>query len=165
MVKTAFISTAFPNNNRFGKLGGKFHDCSTDHYITHEAAKQYNFPGQEVESEVEGIGGIDQVIATTIYAVTVYDLRGGEHEYQCYCLDKIASADVPDQESYKQICSKFGVKPADVRKSRNIDLLISLRASAHHPNKIKSIGHMTLYDGVFGNVLGGMDSNLLLKES
>ena len=80
-------------------------------------------------------------------------------------LNKITSADVPDQESYKQICSRFGVKPADVRKSRNIDLLISLRASAHHPNKIKSIGHMTLYDGVFGNVLGGMDSNLLLKES
>ena len=88
-----------------------FDDCSTDHYITHEAAKQYNFPGQEVELEGEGIGGIDQVIATTIYAVTVYDLRGGEHKYQCYGLDKIASADVPDQESYKQICSIWWLDP------------------------------------------------------
>ena len=165
MVKTAFISTLSPSNNRSGKLGGMFDDCSTDHYITHEAASKYQFPGQDVELEVEGIGGVDQVIATTMYRVTVFDLQGRCHEYQCYGLDKIASADIPEQRSYERICSRFGVRPADVRKPRNIDLLISLRASAHHPGKVRSIGHMSLYDGVFGKVLGGTDDDLVFVKN
>ena len=49
-----------------------FDDCSTDHYVTHATAKRYNFPGQEVELEVEGIAGIYHVIPTTIYTVTVF---------------------------------------------------------------------------------------------
>ena len=78
-----------------------FDDCSTDHYVTHATAKRYNFPGQEVELEVEGIAGIDHVTPTTIYTVTVFDLEGGKHDYHCYGLDKIASADVPDPHSYR----------------------------------------------------------------
>ena len=49
--------------------------------------------------------------------------------------------------------------------SGNIDLLISLRAAAHHPNKNTNIGHMTLYDGIFGKVLGGTDPDLVVQQS
>ena len=110
IVKSAFISTASPYNNKCGKLGGIFDDCSTDHYVTHDIAKKYNFPGQEVELEVEGIAGINHVVSTIIYTVTVFDLKGRKHDYQCYGLDMIASADVPDPHYYRRICSKFGVK-------------------------------------------------------
>ena len=61
-------------------------------------------------------------------------MYGVKHDYKCYGLDKIASADIPEEEAYKKICQNFGVKVSEVRKPRTIDLLISLRASAHHPD-------------------------------
>ena len=128
--------------------------------MTHANANKYNFPGEEVELEVEGIAGINHVISTTIYTVTVFDLKVRKHDYQCYGLVKIASADVQDPHSYRKIFSQWGLKPSDVKKPRNIDLLISLRAAAQHPNKVMNIGHMTLYDGIFGKVLGGTDPDL-----
>ena len=54
-----------------------FDDCSIDHYVTLATAKRYNFPGQKAELEVEGIAGIDHVIPTSIYTVTVFNLEGG----------------------------------------------------------------------------------------
>ena len=83
----------------------------------------------------------------------------------CYGLEDIASSDVVEENSYKRICSKFGVSPSILIRPREIDLLISLRASAHHPVKVKSIGHMTLYDGVFGKVLGGTSPDLQFVSS
>ena len=165
LVKTVFVSVLSPASNQCGKLGAMFDDCSTDHYITHEAARKYKFPGREVDLEVEGIGGVEQIISTMLYTVTVVDLKGNMHQYACYGLEKIASADIPTAESYKEICSKFGISPFKVRKPKTIDLLISLRASAHHPNKIKSIGDMSLYQGIYGKVLGGTSSELVMAEN
>ena len=119
LVKTVFVSAVSPISNKCGKLGAMFDDCSTDHYVTHEAAQKYNFPGQDVELEVEGIGGIEQIISTKLYTVTVVDVMGNRHQYACYGLDKIASADIPELNSYRQICSQFGVKPSEVRKAKN----------------------------------------------
>ena len=165
LVKTVFVSAVSPISNKCGKLGAMFDDCSTDHYVTHEAAQKYNFPGQDVELEVEGIGGIEQTISTKLYTVTVLDIKGNRHHYACYGLDKIATADIPDFDSYRQICSEFRVNPSEVRKPKTIDLLISLRASADHPTKVKSIGDMSLYQGVYGKVFGGTAAELVMSEN
>ena len=110
IVKTRFVSAVSPINNMSGKIGAMFDDCSSDHYITHEAAKRYNFPSREVILEVEGIAGINQTLNTVIYTVTLVDVNGRKHEYECYGLDKVATADVPTSDSFKKICSKFIVK-------------------------------------------------------
>ena len=93
------------------------------------------------------------------------DVKGRKHEYECYGLDKIATADVPTPESLKKICSKFGLNPSQVRKPKRIDMLIALRASSHHPDRVKSIGQMSYYNGIFGKVLGGTDEDLVMKEN
>ena len=160
MVKTLFVSVVSPTNNMNGKVGAMFDDCSTDHYITHSAAKKFGFPKTEVELEVEGIGGQEQIFQTFIYKVNVMDHFGNRHAYLCYGLDAIATADVPGKASYDRICAKFGIKSHQVRKPSEIDLLISLRSAAHHPVQVKSVGHMTLYDGIYGMVLGGPDPDL-----
>ena len=160
MVKTMFVSVVSQKNNMPGKIGAMIDDCSTDHYVTHSVAKRYGFPSTDVELEVEGIGGKEQIIQTCLYTVNVIDGQGVMHEYLCYGLDEIATADVPSDESYAKICAKFGIHPHEVRKPKKIDLLISLRASAHHPSKVRSIGHMTLFSGIFGKVLGGPDPDL-----
>ena len=164
MIKTMFVSVVSPYNNMSGKIGAMIDDCSTDHYVVHSVAKKFGFPSTDVELEVEGIGGQQQIIQTCLYKVNVVDGQGVVHEYLCYGLDEIATADVPTYESYTKICAKFGIHPNEVRKPKKIELLISLRAGAHHPNKIKSIDHMTLYNGIFGKVLGGPDPELKFSQ-
>ena len=164
MVKTLFISVVSPVNNMSGKIGAMIDDCSTDHYVSHSAARKYGFPSTDVELQVEGIGGKEQIIQTCIYTVHVVDNKGTTHKYFCYGLDEIATADMPTAESYSKICSKFNIYPHEVRKPKKIDLLISLRAGAHHPSKVRSIGHMTLFNGVFGKVLGGPDPDLQFSQ-
>lgn len=164
MVKTLYVSVVSPVNNASGKIGSMFDDGSTDHYVTHSAAKKFGFPGTEIELEVEGIGGKEQIFQTYLYTVNIVDKKGNIHEYRCYGLDEIATADLPTPESYSSICAKFGIHPSSVRKPREIDLLISLRSGAHHPAKVKSVGHMSLYDAIFGKVLGGPDPELQFAQ-
>ena len=81
--------------------------------------------------------------------------------YQCYGLDKISStAPPPDKKSYKVMCKKFGITPEEVQKPKEIDVLISMRNSSHHPSPVKVLGDMTLYEGMYGKVFGGCDPDL-----
>ena len=61
MVKTTFITTASPCNNRYGKLGGMFDDCSTDHYNTNEEARKYNFPGRRLSLRSRRLGALTKL--------------------------------------------------------------------------------------------------------
>ena len=72
----------------------------------------------------------------------------------------IATANVPTVQSYSKICKSFGVKFSEVEKPRQIDLLISARSISDHPNQIKSVGKMGLYQGRFGKVLCGTSEYL-----
>ena len=85
-------------------------------------------------------------------------------EYQCFGMEKIATADVPTEESYLKICQDFGVKPSEVVKPNEIDLLISARSIGDHPTPIKSVGQMVLYKGRFGKVLCGTSKDLEFKK-
>ena len=146
MVKTLFVPTVSPYNNKSGKLGSVIDDCSTDHYVTYRAVKKYDFPGKDVELSVEGLGGKEETYVTKLYTVPVIDVNGNAIEYHCFGMDKIATADVPTVESYSKICRDFSLKPSEVVKPQEIDLLISARAIGDHPTPVKTIDHMVLYE-------------------
>ena len=138
-----------------------FNLCSTDHYITHKKARRLGCKGVEVELVVEGIKGVEYTEQTMIYDVVLVDKNGDIHTYPCYGLEKISSAaPPPEKKSYKDMCKKFGVDQREVQKPREIDVLISMRSSSHHPNPVKRLGEMTLYDGIYGKVFGGTDPHL-----
>ena len=164
MVKTLFVPTVSPYNNKSGKLGSVIDDCSTDHYVTYRAVKKYDFPGKDVELSVEGLGGKEETYVTKLYTVPVIDVNGNVIEYHCFGMDKIATADVPTVESYSKICRDFSVKPSEVVKPQDIDLLISARAIGDHPTPVKTIDHMVLYEGKFGKVLCGTSKDLEFKK-
>ena len=165
MVKTLFVATISPFNNKSGKLGSVIDDCSVDHYVTYKAIEKYNFPGRDVELSVEGLGGKQETYITKLYTVPVIDIEGNKIEYQCFGMDKIATADVPTEASYSKICKEFGLHPSEVVKPQEIDLLISARAIGDHPTPVKSHGQMVLYRGKFGKVLCGTSEVLEFKKN
>ena len=155
------VQTAFVNTPKGVGLGAMFDLCSTDHYITHKKAKKLGCRGQEVELIVEGIKGVEYTEHTMLYEVTLVDKTGATHSYMCYGLDKISSAaPPPDKKSYKEMCKRFGISPDEVKKPTNIDILISMRRATHHPNPVKVLGEMILYEGIYGKVFGGEDPDL-----
>ena len=164
MVKTLFVPTVSPYNNKSGKLGAVFDDCSTDHYVTFRAVNKYDFQGKDVELSVEGLGGKEETYITKLYTVPVIDKKCRKIEYQCFGMEKIATADVPTVESYDKICKEFDLSPAEVLKPQEIDLLISARAISDHPTPVKKFGHMILCEGKFGKVLCGTSENLEFKK-
>ena len=156
MVQTAYVKS--PGGI---KIGVMFDLCSTDNYITHKRAKRLGCEGVDVELIVEGIKGVEYTENTKLYEVSLTDKTGTVHTYQCYGLEKITStAPPPDKNSYKVMCKKFGVKPEEVQKPTEIDILISMRRSSHHPGPAKVNGDMTLYEGIYGKVFGGCDPDL-----
>ena len=106
-----------------------------------------------------------ETYSTKLYTVPVFDKDGKRIEYQCFGMEKITTADVPTVQSYKKICENFGLKPTEVLKPQDIDLLISARAIGDHPVPVKICGHMILYEGRFGKVLGGTNKDLEFKKS
>ena len=155
------VQTAFVKSRKGVQLGAMFDLCSTDHYITHKKAKKLGCKGQEVELIVEGIKGVEYTEQTVLYEVDIVDKTGAVHTYMCYGLDKITSAaPPPEKNSYRNMCSRFGINPEEVKKPINIDVLISMRRSTHHPKPVKILGEMTLYEGIYGKVFGGVDPDL-----
>ena len=72
--------------------------------------------------------------------------------------------DLQDIRGYRSLCSKFGVIPTEVRRPKYIDILISMRESASHPVKVKSVGNMTLYENSFGKTFGEWDMDLRFEH-
>ena len=104
--------------------------CSTDHYVTLDLVKKYKFPGEAVELLVEGIGGETSSVETKLYKVPIKDKFGAVHVLDCYGLPVIASAaEPPDERRYGLLCSKIGIKSGQVRRARQMDLLLSMRAA------------------------------------
>ena len=86
-------------------------------------------------------------------------------EYECFGMDKIATADVPTVKSYEKICKEFSLSPSEVVKPQEIDLLISARSIGDHPSPVKSFDNMVLYEGKFGKVLCGTSKDLVFKRT
>ena len=142
------------------KIGTLMDLASTDDYVTHRYAKKHNIPGEDVQLMVEGMGGKNTFYETKVYMVPI--MVGKEkYEFACYGMDEISTvAPPPERSSYERVCSKFGVNPKQMKRPESIDLLISMRQNFLHPEPVKTVDRLILYDGPLGKVFGGQDSDL-----
>ena len=122
------VKSMFVKGSGRGRVYGAMQDnCSTDNYITHEKAAAYDLKGEEVVLEIEGINDTT-TYETKLYKVPIKDKSNKTHVLDCYGLDKIASeAELPDEDSYANLCHRLGIHPEQVRRPKKIDLLISQR--------------------------------------
>ena len=156
MVQAQFVSGLDGS-----KIGTLMDLCSTDDYVTHRYAKKHHLSGETVEVMVEGMGGKNTHYETKMYMVPIM-VKGQKYEFPCYGMDKISSvASPPKKPSYNNLCSKFDVKPSQMRRPSSIDLLISMRQNFLHPSPVKTIDRIVLYDGPLGKVFGGHDPDLV----
>ena len=89
--------------------------CSTDDYVTHRYAKKNHLSGEHVELVVEGMGGKNTYYETKVYMVAIM-IQGKKYEFPCYGMDEISSiAEPPEKDSYYKMCSKFSVKPSQMK--------------------------------------------------
>ena len=115
---------------------------------------------------VEGIAGVEGTTVTQLFSVPLLIRKGKRRSFQCYDLETKASvADPPDNKSYQEMCYKFGVSCKDVERPKTIDILIlvSMRQNKEHPKAVSSRGDMTLWEGDFGKMFGGVEESLMFK--
>ena len=137
--------------------------CSTDDYVIHKYARKKHIPREDVELVVEGMGGKETFYKTKLYMIPIIvgKLR---HEIPCYGMDQISSvAAPPETESYHKLCYKFRVESSQMRRPRNIDLLLSMRQNHLHPQHVRTKDGITLYEGKLGKVFGGSDPGLVFS--
>ena len=105
-------------------------------------------------------GEVTQV-DSQVYLVPVKAVDGRVHVLECYGVDLIAKqSKLPDAKSYDLLCKKFNITPWKVRRPKRIDLLISMRESHLMPDKVKTLGKLTLHMSPFGATFGGSDPKL-----
>ena len=56
------------------KYGALLDNCSTDHYITHAMGKKLKLSRDNVELNIEGIGGVMSNMDTKIYEYPIFDI-------------------------------------------------------------------------------------------
>ena len=88
---------------------------------------------------IEGVGGVETTLETKLYNVPVYFKKKKGRQrfvtFQCYGLEQIAcSAAQPEENSYNELCGKFGIRSSDVQRPAEIDILISMRRNRFHPS-------------------------------
>ena len=148
------------------KLAALWDLCSTDNYITFTKAAELGLEGKDVMLTVEGIAGVEGTTVTQLFSVPLLIRKGKRRSFQCYDLETKASvADPPDNKSYQEMCYKFGVSCKDVERPKTIDILIlvSMRQNKEHPKAVSSRGDMTLWEGDFGKMFGGVEESLMFK--
>ena len=135
------VQAQFVNGVGNGRVGMLMDLCSTDDYVTHRYAERKQFPSEDEDLIVEGVGGKESQYRTKVYQVPIFDKDGKEYVIPCFGLDKISSvAQPPDKASYKLLCDKFGISPDQVKRPQSIDLLLSMRHNFLHPKAVLSIG-------------------------
>ena len=111
--------------------------------------------------EIEGINDTT-TYETKLYKIPIKDKNNQTHILDCYGLDKISSeVELPDENSYANLCHKLGVHPEEVRRPKKIDLLISQREAHLMSDDVKSqVNKIKLYDGPLGQTISGTDPDL-----
>ena len=68
------------------------------------------------------MGGKNTYYETKVYMVAIM-IKGKKYEFPCYGMDEIYSvAEPPEKDSYNKMCSKFSVKPSQMKRPVSIDL-------------------------------------------
>lgn len=152
-----------------GQRIGTLIDLASDtNYITQKAARKLNLRGEDVTLVVHGVGGMKVSVATKRYPlkVRVSAPRGTLklHELICYGLDKIA-----DVHRHAPVSKLQEISPdvpfEDLKRPREIQLLISHKEGQLVPQKVGSVGDLVLWDGPLGKTIGGTHSDLFEKAT
>ena len=153
MLKTIFVKTLDPN-----QLIGVIEDnCSTDDYITHAKAKELKLKSVcDIVLEIEGINSVKQ-IDSKVYRVPLQDKKNNLHFVECYGLNEITKESTPSNlEKYNTICKALGVKPKNVQRPRQIDMLLSAKSNyLMSDNVLRSHKGLKLYSGPLGMTISG----------
>ncbi|GAA6075584.1 uncharacterized protein LOC115149571 [Tachysurus ichikawai] len=147
-----------------GQKVGTLIDLASDtNYITHRAARRLNLQNENITLVVHGVGGMAMKNKTRRYLlkVRVKTSRGTEkaHELVCYGLNEIANIHrVIKPEQLKKFFPEVNL--GDLKRPESIELLISHREGRLAPQRLKVIGHLVLWEGPLGKMVGGAHPDL-----
>ncbi|XP_034071084.1 uncharacterized protein LOC117545423 [Gymnodraco acuticeps] len=146
-----------------GQKVGTLIDLASDtNYIAHKAAKKLNL-SEEITLVIHGIGGMKVFVETRRYLlkIRVNTPKGTlkSHQFVCYGLDSIA--DVQGSVTPEQLQKLFPDIPlCELKRPREISLLISHREGQLAPQRIRAVGDLVLWDGPLGKTVGGTHPDL-----
>ena len=106
------------------------------------------------------VGGQITKIESTQYPINLVDKAGKSVEFNVIGIEKISSPIVPtDLDAAAKI---LNVLPESINRpmTGEIDILIGIKYAAFHPERIKSIGHLTLYENRFGRTIAGFHPHI-----
>ena len=124
---------------------------STDSFVRIKKAEDMQLPSEAIVLSLEGINETKQV-QSRVYKVPIRDKLGKLHWVNCYGLEEIANDfKVPAPSEYKELCDKFGIKPEDVRRPKQVDVLISAKDNfLMSDSVVNTINGVKLYQGPLG---------------
>ena len=99
-------------------------------------------------------------VKSLLYKLKLIDQHGKSVELEVIGIDKISSPITPTNLS--EIAKILQVDPESINRpsSGEIEVLIGLQYAAFHPERVKSVGHLTLYQNRFGKAVGGSHPRL-----
>lgn len=145
------------------KIGTLIDLASDTNYITHKAAKALNLRNENITLVVHGVGGMKVEKETKRYLlkIRVKTPKGTlkAHELVCYGLDRIA--DIQQHVSPEELQMLFPDVPLhELKRPKQVDLLISHREGRLAPQKVSAVGDLVLWDGPLGKTVGGAHPDL-----
>ena len=128
---------------------------STLSFILNRLAIKLKLKGKDISLAMLTIGQKITYIKSILYKIQLEDQQGKLVEFEVIGIDKISSPIV--QANIKDLAKILQVDPASINRpsSGELEVLIGLQYSAFHPDRVKSVGHLTLYQNRFGKVIGG----------
>ncbi|XP_078789161.1 uncharacterized protein LOC144984490 [Oryzias latipes] len=156
------------------KIGTLIDLASDTNYITHKAAERLKLQSEKVTLVVHGVGGMTMKVSTQRYLlrVRIKAPKGtvASHELVCYGLEEIARVyDVITPEKMKTFFPDIDLE--QLKRPKEIELLISHREGRLAPQRMKVIGDLVLWESPLGITVGGAhpdlfeDVEVLVQES
>ena len=146
------------------KIGTLIDLASDTNYITHKAARRLRLRSEKITLVVHGVGGMTMRVKTKRYLlkVRVKTLKGTEraHKLVCYGLDEIAKVhqDIKPEKLHTFFPE---VKMEELKRPKEVELLISHREGRLAPQRIKIIEDLVLWEGPLGKTIGGAHPDLV----
>ena len=109
------------------------------------------------------VGGKITTLESKQYEIGLVDKAGKHVQIDVIGIDRISSPIVPTNLAVA--AQILDVRPESISRptSGEIDILIGIQYAAYHPERIKSVGHLTLYENRFGRAIAG--THLDIKDA
>ena len=123
-------------------------------------ADKLKLKGKDVSLSMMTVGGKVTKVKSMLYKLRLFDQCGKSVDIEVIGIDKISSPITPT--NINEIASILHVNPESINRpsSGEIEVLIGLQYAAFHPERVKSVGHLTLYQNRFGRAVGGSHPKL-----